>query len=104
VLADRDHPGGLVVVAAGDDALRIGNDRPVVQENVDVILRGQQCADVALEHEVRLYPPLDGLDNLRVRGVHKVADLPTDVLLPGRERIDVLIDPRVLLICHPASP
>ena len=41
VLAYRHHTAGLVVVAAGDDALGVGNDRSVVQEDIDVILRGQ---------------------------------------------------------------
>ena len=95
-----DHAGGLVVVAAGDDALGIGNDRSVVQEDVDVVLRGQQCADVSLEHEVRLHPPLDRLDDLRIDGVHKITDLLADVLLPLRQRVDVLVDPRILLIRH----
>src|SRR5439155_888634 len=47
-LADGHRPGGLVVVPAGDDALGIGHDRAVVKEHVDVVLGGQQRADVAL--------------------------------------------------------
>ena len=64
VLADRDHAGGRVVMAGGDDALGIGNDRAVVEEDVDVVLRRQQRADVALQHEVRSVGELDGLDDI----------------------------------------
>ena len=39
-------------MAPGDDLLRVGHDRPVVEEDVDVVLRRQQRADVALQHEV----------------------------------------------------
>jgi len=48
-----------------DDAVRVG-DGGVVDEDVDVILRRQQRADVALEHEVRLHGALDGLLDPRI--------------------------------------
>ena len=56
-------------MAAGDDAGRVGHDPAVIQKDVDVVLGGQQPADVALEHEVRLHPALDRLLDLRIRGV-----------------------------------
>src|SRR5690242_6135025 len=51
-LADGHRAGGLVVVAAGDDALRVGDHRAVVQKDVHMVLRGQQGTDVALQDEV----------------------------------------------------
>src|SRR5205823_7967163 len=99
-LADGHRPGGLVVVPAGDDALGIGHDRAVVEEHVDVVLGGQQRADVALQHEVRLPGALDGLLDLRVGGVHQVAYLPADVTLPVGQRVDVGVDPWILGIAH----
>src|SRR5262249_60210731 len=77
----RHRPGGGVVVAAGDDPFGIGDDGTVVEENVHVVLRGQQRAYVARQHEVRLPGPLDGLGDLVICGVDKVADLPADGLL-----------------------
>jgi hypothetical protein len=100
VLTYRDHAGGFVLVTACNDAFGIRNDRPVVEENVDVVLRGQQRADVALEHEIGLHPPLNGLFDFRINSMHKITDLLADDLLPLGERVDVLVDPRILLISH----
>jgi hypothetical protein len=69
-------------VAAGDDAVGIGHDRAVVEEDVDVVLGGQQCTDVAGQDEVRLAGALDGLLDRGFRRVDEVPDLPADVLLP----------------------
>ena len=82
VLTDRDGSGGLVVVAAGDDAFRIRNDRAVVKEDVDMIFCGEQCADVALEYEIGLDSPLDRFDDFRVDGMNKITNLLTNLLLP----------------------
>src|SRR5215207_2414690 len=82
VLTDRDGSGGLVVVAAGDDALRIRNDRAVVKEDVHMIFGGEQCADVALQYEIGLDSPLDRFHDLRVDGMNKIANLLTNLLLP----------------------
>jgi hypothetical protein len=62
-----------------------------------VILGGEQSADVALEHEVRLNPALDRLLHLRVPGMDEIAHLAADRLLPIEKRVDVGIDARVLL-------
>ncbi|HYB86883.1 MAG TPA: hypothetical protein VEC76_08545 [Streptosporangiaceae bacterium] len=48
-------------MAAGDDPFGIGDDAAVIKKDVDVILRRQQRADVALKDEVRLPGALDGL-------------------------------------------
>jgi hypothetical protein len=77
-----------------DDAVRVV-DGGVVDENVDVIFRRQQGADVALEHEVRLHGALDGLPDLGVGGVRELAHLLADRLLPVREPPDVFVDPRI---------
>jgi hypothetical protein len=88
-LTDGHGAGGLVVVAGGDDPLGIGDDAAVVEEDVHVVPGREQRADVALEHEIRLPAPLDGLGHLRVGGVHEVADLAADGLLPVRQGVDV---------------
>jgi hypothetical protein len=69
-------------MATGDDALGIGDDRSVVKEDVDVVLRAEQRADVAPEDEVRLHGALDRLLDLRVGLVHKVSELVANGLLP----------------------
>src|SRR5437879_4161966 len=51
-LVDRDLPSGQVAMAGGDDPVRIRGHPAVVQEYVDVVPRGQQRGDVAIEHEV----------------------------------------------------
>jgi hypothetical protein len=45
-----------------------------------VILGGEECADVALKHEVRLHRALDRLCDVRVGCVDQVAQLIADVL------------------------
>src|SRR2546425_3969098 len=93
-LADLDRSRGQVPVALVDDALGIGRDG-VVDEHVDVVLGPEQRADVAVQGEVRLPGPLDGLDDVRVGGVHQGSHPTTDVLLPAREGLDVRVDPGV---------
>src|SRR5512142_2953521 len=42
IFAPESHcPRGLVVVPTGDDALRVGHDPAVVEEQVDVVLGGE---------------------------------------------------------------
>ncbi len=45
-LADGHRTGGFVVVPAGDDSVRIGDERAVVEKDVDVVLGRQQRADM----------------------------------------------------------
>ena len=61
-----------------------------------MVFGGQQRADVALQHEVGLPGPLDGLLDAGVGGMHEVAHLPADRLLPVREGVDVRIHARDL--------
>src|SRR6266511_4421485 len=95
ILAKGDSTSGFVLVPAGDDPLRIGNDRAVIQEDVDVILCRQQGADVALEHEVGTVPELDGLNHARVGSMDKLPNLTADRLLPARQRVNVGVNPGV---------
>ena len=99
-LADGDGAGRLVLVAAGDDSLGIRDDRAVVEEYIDVVLRRQQGADVALQHEVRAVGALDGLGHLSVGAMDQIADLPADGLLPIGQGIDVGVNARVGRVCH----
>ena len=71
-LPDRDHPPGLVAVAAGDDALGVGRQATVVQEDRDVILRREQRCDVAVEDEVGLDGPLDRFDDFGVGAMDEI--------------------------------
>src|ERR1700733_14854803 len=91
---DLDGLGRRVAVTLVDDAVRVGNGG-VVDEDVDVIPRRQQRADVALEHKVGLHRALDGLLDLGVRGVHERAYLLADRLLPVGQLSDIFIDPRI---------
>jgi hypothetical protein len=45
--ADRDRARGLIAMAAGDDAQGIRHYATVVQKDVDVVLGGEERADVA---------------------------------------------------------
>ena len=84
VATHGDRPPCLVPVTAGDDAFRVRHDAAVVQEDVDVVLRGEQRADVAVEHEVRLDRPLDRLLDRGVRLMDEIAHPLADLLLPVR--------------------
>src|SRR6266446_859898 len=68
-LAEGHRAGGLVVVAGRDDPVGIGDEAAVVEEHVDMVLGGEQRADVALQHEIRLAGALDGLCYLGVGAV-----------------------------------
>jgi len=83
VAVDLDRSGRGVAVSLVDHALGVGNGR-IVDEDVHMILRTEQGADVAVEHEVRLDGALDRLFDGRVCLVHEVADFLTDRLLPLR--------------------
>jgi hypothetical protein len=69
-------------VSGGDDSFRVGDDAAVVEEQVDVVFRCEEGADVALENEVGLYRALDRLRDFGVGGMDQVAELLGDVLLP----------------------
>ncbi len=72
-------PGGiatvrasLVAMTAGDGVLGVGDDGAVVEKDVDVVLGGQQRADIAVQDEVRAVTALDRLGDFRVGGVHPI--------------------------------
>ena len=52
ILTDGHGAGRLIIAPGSDDALRIGDDGTVVEKYVDMVPRGQQGADVALQDEV----------------------------------------------------
>ena len=54
-------------MAGGDDPLQVGDDAAVVDKHVDVVLRRQQGADIAVQDEVRLPAALDRLGDTRDR-------------------------------------
>jgi len=51
--------------------------------------------------QCKLGPPgaLDGLGHLRVGGAHQLSHLAAQLLLPARERLNVVIDAGVGLVC-----
>lgn len=97
-LADLNRPCGQVPLSLVNQALGIGRNG-VVDENVEVIFRPQQRADVALQRKVGLFAALDGLDHLRVSGVYELSHLAANLLLPGRERLNVFVNTRISLVC-----
>src|SRR6478672_6216796 len=57
-----------------------------------MVFRGEQGANVALKHEVRLARALDSLCYLRVGLVDRGAHLAANILLPRRNGLDVGIN------------
>jgi hypothetical protein len=68
-----------------------------------VILGGEECADIALKHEVRLHRALDRLCDVGVGSVDQVAQLMADVLLSVRQPGNVVVDAGVSCVGHVSS-
>ncbi len=81
-LTDSHRAGCFIVVPASNDPFRIRNGGSVVEKYVDMILRREQGADVALQHKVRTVCALDSFNNLWVGGVDDLTHLAADSLLP----------------------
>jgi hypothetical protein len=60
----------------------VGHDPAVIRKDVDVVLCGQQRADVGLEHELGLHRALDRFLDLSIRSVDQVTHALADRLLP----------------------
>src|SRR5437588_6816477 len=97
-LTDLNRPCCQVPLALVNNALGIGHEG-VVDENVEMILRSQQRADVAMQRKIGLLGTLDGLGHLRVGGVYQISHLAANFLLPVRESMNVFVDAGVGLIC-----
>ncbi len=63
-----------------------------------MVLRGKQCTDIAIEHEVGAVAPLDRLGLFRVDKMISTRKLLADLLLPPREPADVGVDTRVSVV------
>src|SRR3989442_13588656 len=98
ILTDLNRPCCQVPLPLVNNALGIGHDG-VVDENGEMILRSEQCADVAMQRKIGLLCALDGLGHLRVGGMHQISHLAANILLPARERLNVFIDAGVGLVC-----
>ncbi len=98
VLTDLNRPRCQVPFSLVNKALGIGHDG-VVDENVEMILRCEQRAYVAIQRKIGLLCALDGLGHLRVSGVHQISHLAAKILLPARERMNVVVDAGVGLVC-----
>ena len=96
-LPDLNRPRSPVPVSLVDKALGIGYNG-VVDENGEMILRSQQRADVSLQRKIGLPGALDGLGHLRVGGMYQFSHLAAQLLLPARERSNVVVDARVGLV------
>jgi len=103
-LAYANRTRRFVVVPGGNDPFGVWNNSPVVEEHIHVVPGRQQGADVAVQDEVRLDGAFDGLDYSRVRGVHQIADLLTDRLLPLGQNVDVRVDTRISHEGHATIP
>src|ERR1700694_4078110 len=99
VLTDLNRPCCQVTLPLVNNALGIWHDG-VVDENVEMILRSQQRAYVAIQCKIWLLCALDGLGHLRVGGMHQVSHLAAHLLLPARESMNVFIDTGVGLVCN----
>ena len=102
-LADGQRARAFVLVAAGDDSRRIRDDGAVVEKHVDVVLRRQQRADVALQNEVRTVGAFDRFGNLVVGRVDEIANLAADGLLPIGQGIDLGVNTRIGSVGHAGS-
>jgi len=78
----------------------IRHDAAVIEKDVDMILGGQECADIAMQDEIRLGGALDRLGHLGVGSMNEIAHLLTDRSLPRREAIDVRLYSRVSAVRH----
>jgi len=83
VLTDLNRPRCQVPLSLVNNALGIGHDG-VVDENVEMILRSEQRADVAIQRKIGPLCALDGLGHVRVGGVHQISHLAAHLLLPAR--------------------
>lgn len=92
-------PRGLIALSLIDDPFRVGRDG-IIDENVDVVPRRQQRADVAFKHEVRAIGALDRFGNIWLGGMDQVTNLAADGLLPIGEGIDVGVNARVGDVRH----
>ena len=97
-LMDLNCPRCQVTLSLVNNALRIGHDG-IVDENVEMILRSEQRTDVAIQRKIWLRGALDGLGHLRVGGVHQISHLAEQILLPAGERLNVVVNAGVGLIC-----
>src|SRR5207247_9446828 len=66
-------------------------------------LRSQQRTDVAMQRKIGLLGALDGLGHVRVGGMHQLSHLAANLLLPARERSNVVVDAGVGLVCTHGS-
>src|SRR5579863_10101386 len=98
MLMDLNRPRCQIPVSLVNNALRIGCDG-VVDKNVEMILRSQQRADVAMQRKIGLLCALDGLGHVRVGGVYQVSHLAANILLPVRKSSNVFVNAGVGLVC-----
>src|SRR5256886_3242771 len=98
ILTDLNRPCCQVPLSLVNQALGIGHDG-VVDENVEMILRSEQRAYVAMQRKIGLLCALDSLGHLRVGGMHQISHLAANLLLPARESMNVFVDAGVGLVC-----
>jgi hypothetical protein len=98
MLTDLNRPCGPVPLPLINHTLGIGHEG-IVDENGEMILRSKPRADVAMQHKVGLPGALDGLGHLRIGGMHQLAHLAAQLLLPAGERRNVVVDAGIGLIC-----
>ena len=98
VLTDLNRSRCQVTLSLINNALWIWHDG-VINENVEMILRPQQCAYIAIQRKIWLLCALDSLGHVRVGGMHQISHLAANILLPARESMNVFVDAGVGLVC-----
>ena len=96
-LTDLNRSCCQVALPLVDKTLGIGHDG-VVDENGEMIPGSQQRADVTMQCKIGLPGALDGLGHLWVGDMHQLSHLAAHLLLPARERLNVVVDARVGLV------
>src|SRR5690349_14333789 len=98
ILTDLNRPCCQVPLSLVNNSLGFVRDGVVV-ENVDMVLRSEQRADIAMQRKIGLPGALDGLGHLRVGRVYQISHLAANILLPARKSVNVFVDARVGLVC-----
>ncbi len=97
-LTDLNRSRCLVALSLVDDAFGVRRDG-VVDENVEVILRAEQCAYVAVQRKIWSICTLDGLGYVWGGGMHNISHLVANILLPSWKSMNVFVDAGVGLVC-----
>jgi hypothetical protein len=83
----------LVMIPCGS-----GTIAPSYKKILTQALAASSAQTFPFKNKIRLARALDGLNQFRIRGVSKVADLPANGLLPRGQGFDIDVHPRVRVV------